>query len=184
VHRAGVNRFARRHRIQAGLRSSVIPHFGQSPRIYMAAERTFLAWVRTGLAFMGFGLVIARFGFFLRELAPAHLTTITRNGLSLPTGIGLIMAGVLINIYAALRHRRYIHALDKGHFRNAYTMTFTYAMTLFWCSWEWPPPFIWPLNLESGSEISAVLDLFGPNSATFVSKGRIHLAGRTKEHPD
>jgi uncharacterized membrane protein YidH (DUF202 family) len=40
------------------------------------------------------------------------------------------MAGVMINIYAALRFRRYVHALDTGNFRNAYTMTFIFAITL------------------------------------------------------
>jgi putative membrane protein len=92
------------------------PETPTDPRIYMAAERTFLAWIRTGIAFMGFGFVVARFGLFLHELAlkqsvpgapPDH-------GLSQPVGVALILAGILLNLAAAFRHRRYVQALDRG----------------------------------------------------------------------
>jgi putative membrane protein len=103
------------------------------PRIYMAAERTFLAWIRTGIAFMGFGFVVARFGLFLREMALGNNATVARhdNDFSLPVGIALIVAGVMVNLIAVLRHHRYIKALDQGQFRPAYRLVFTFLIAGF-----------------------------------------------------
>jgi putative membrane protein len=103
------------------------------PRIYMAAERTFLAWIRTGIAFMGFGFVVARFGLFLREIAQSNNMTVSQhgNGFSLPVGIALIVAGIMVNLIAAIRHHRYIKALDRGKFRQAYGLIFTFLIAVF-----------------------------------------------------
>jgi putative membrane protein len=103
------------------------------PRIYMAAERTFLAWIRTGIAFMGFGFVVARFGLFLREIAQSNNMTVAQhnNGFSMPVGVALIMAGILVNLIAAIRHHRYIKALDRGQFRQAYGFVFTFLIAGF-----------------------------------------------------
>jgi putative membrane protein len=103
------------------------------PRIYMAAERTFLAWIRTGIAFMGFGFVVARFGLFLREVAISNNASAARhdNDFSLPVGIALIVAGIMVNLIAARRHHRYIKALDQGQFRQAYGLVFTFLIAGF-----------------------------------------------------
>ena len=103
------------------------------PRIYMAAERTFLAWIRTGIAFMGFGFVVARFGLFLREIALANNMTVAQhnNGFSMPVGIALIVAGILVNLIAAIQHHRYIKALDRGQFRQAYGSAFIFLIAGF-----------------------------------------------------
>lgn len=103
------------------------------PRIYLAAERTFLAWIRTGIAFMGFGFVVARFGLFLHEIAQSNNMTVAQhgNGFSLPIGIALIVAGILVNLIAAIRHHRYIKALDRGQFRQAYGLIFTFLIAGF-----------------------------------------------------
>jgi putative membrane protein len=92
------------------------PETNQSdPRTYFAEERTFLAWIRTGIALMGFGFVVARFGLFLRELvslravAPLHTSA-----LSVPLGTGLLVAGVLVNVLASIRHVRIVRALNTG----------------------------------------------------------------------
>jgi putative membrane protein len=104
----------------------------RDPRVYMAAERTFLAWIRTGLALTGFGFVVARFGLFLREarpvldgVAPPH-----DSGLSLPLGIALIALGTIVTIVSALRHRRYVRAIDAGDFRVAYGSGFAVAIAV------------------------------------------------------
>ena len=96
----------------------------------MAAERTFLAWIRTGIALMGFGFVVARFGLFLRELAsnnepanPQHHATF-----SLPVGILLIALGIVVNVVAAIRHRRCVRALDRGEFRPAFGACFALSL--------------------------------------------------------
>jgi putative membrane protein len=100
------------------------------PRIYMAAERTFLAWIRTGIAFMGFGFVVARFGLFLREIAVSNNMAAAQpsNGFSLPVGVALIVMGIVVNIVAAIRHHRYIKALDRGQFRQSYGSSFAFLM--------------------------------------------------------
>lgn len=97
------------------------------PRIYLAAERTFLAWIRTGLALMGFGFILARFGIFLREEAGSENIP-EQLGLSLPSGILLIVLGVIVNVCAALRHRRHVGALDRGEFRQSFGSTFAAAI--------------------------------------------------------
>jgi len=83
-------------------------------RIYFAAERTTLAWVRTGLAMMGFGFVVARFGLFLRELAVVRGVSPHQGRLSLWAGVALVGLGVLVNVYAAIRHARFTRSFDAG----------------------------------------------------------------------
>ncbi len=80
---------------------------------YFAAERTFLAWIRTGLALMGFGFVVARFGLFLQEI---HLVggAPPRRGLSIYFGTALIAAGVLLDVFASVRHVRVVNQLKSG----------------------------------------------------------------------
>ena len=90
-------------------------NYQADPRTYFAEERTFLAWIRTGVALMGFGFVVARFGLFLRELA--SLRTIGNIGgslLSVPLGTALLVAGVLVNVLASVRHVRIVRALNSG----------------------------------------------------------------------
>ena len=103
----------------------------RDPRVYMAAERTFLAWIRTGLALTGFGFVVARFGLFLREAEPA-LDGVAPHGpgLSLPLGIALIALGTIVTIVSAVRHRRYVRAIDAGDFRMAYGSAFAVAIAI------------------------------------------------------
>ena len=101
------------------------PEYTVDPRIYLAAERTFLAWIRTGLACMGFGFVVARFGLFMRELvldkpALSHASS----GFSLPVGIALIGIGILVTVTAAVRHHRYIQAIDQGRFQQTFGVGF------------------------------------------------------------
>jgi putative membrane protein len=103
------------------------------PRIYLAAERTFLAWIRTGIAFMGFGFVVARFGLFLHEIALNNQVRLPPQdrGFSLPVGIALIVAGVLISLIAALRYRRYVRALDRGESNPAHGLVFSFSVAGF-----------------------------------------------------
>ena len=86
----------------------------QDPRTYFAAERTFLAWIRTGLGLMAVGFALARFGLFLREFEsqqhlPSHST-----GLSLYSGVALVVLGVAVNVSAVIGHLRTVRELRSG----------------------------------------------------------------------
>ncbi len=99
------------------------------PRVYMAAERTFLAWIRTGVALMAFGFVVARFGVFLREMAmPGGGAHAKGSGLSLYLGLGLIGLGVLVCLASAVRHSRYVRAIDEGQFRERFGSRFAFVV--------------------------------------------------------
>jgi len=103
--------------------------FSNDPRIYLAVERTFLSWIRTGVALMGFGFVVARFGLFLNEFAPNNTTNVEyHTGFSLPVGIALIGMGIVVNVIAAVRHHRYVRAIDAGHFRKSFGSAFALSI--------------------------------------------------------
>lgn len=104
---------------------------GADPRIYMAAERTFLAWIRTGIALMAFGFVVARFAVFLREIAlPGAAGGGAGSELSLYVGLGLIALGVVVCVVSAVRHSRYVRAIDEGRFRVAFGSVFAVSVVL------------------------------------------------------
>ena len=82
---------------------------------YFAEERTFLAWIRTGLSLMGFGFVVARFALFLQELQSIERNFVApARPLSLWFGTALILVGVAVNIYAAIRHAQFVNHLNRG----------------------------------------------------------------------
>ena len=84
------------------------------PKDLMAAERTLLAWIRTGIALMGFGFVVARFGLFLRELARVGDHGATQRFDSTLIGTVVVAAGVMVNVWASLRHRTLVRQLREG----------------------------------------------------------------------
>jgi putative membrane protein len=108
--------------------SAVAKETPDDPRIYMAAERTLLAWIRTALALMAFGFVVARFGMFLRELAAAGSVPVQGRGLSLQLGLAIIVVGIFVAIVSAIRHQRYVRAIDEGDFRRRFGSTFAYVV--------------------------------------------------------
>ncbi|MGD9765699.1 MAG: YidH family protein [Candidatus Binatia bacterium] len=100
------------------------------PRIYMAAERTWLAWIRTGIALMAFGFVVARFGVFLRQIAVPSADAAEPAPGTLYIGLALIGLGVLMCAVSAVRHRRYVQAIDEGRFRAEFGSRLAFGVVL------------------------------------------------------
>lgn len=94
----------------------------EDPRVYFAAERTFLAWIRTGLGLMGVGFAVARFGLFLRELraSEAHIL-VHGTGISVWSGVAIVVLGVIVLISAVFEHRKLIQELGAGTWRPGRT---------------------------------------------------------------
>lgn len=85
------------------------------PRVYFAAERTLLAWLRTGLGLMGVGFAVARFGLFLRETQASEAHAPLRGtGVSVWAGVALVALGVIVNVFAAVRHVQLVRELSAG----------------------------------------------------------------------
>ncbi|MGD1070858.1 MAG: DUF202 domain-containing protein [Bryobacteraceae bacterium] len=103
------------------------------PGDYLAAQRTFLAWIRTGLALMGFGFVVARFGLFLQALqVDRPALSVPSTGFSLWFGTGLIVLGVVVNVFSAWHHILLVRDLKRGgsSFSRPSSPAIAVAMTL------------------------------------------------------
>jgi putative membrane protein len=90
------------------------------PRVPLAAERTFLAWIRTGLALMGFGFAVARFRLLTGAGVPAASGAVGHDA-SLGLGMLLVALGILLNVAALIRYRRYLARLARGEMPDVQT---------------------------------------------------------------
>ena len=97
---------------------SLIP---ADPRVPLAAERTFLAWVRTGLALMGFGFAVARFRLLTDAGGVPAAAGAVGHDASLGLGILLVALGILLNVAALIRYRRYLARLARGEMPDVKT---------------------------------------------------------------
>jgi len=75
-------------------------------RILQANERTFLAWARTGIALVIFGFALARVAVWLEPLGDTRSEPAPSDDVLVAIGIVLVIAGSLVPILAASRHRR------------------------------------------------------------------------------
>lgn len=85
----------------------------------MANERTYLAWLRTAVTLMSFGLVLNRFAVELGDLRRLA-GRVARPALALPAesvGIGMVIAGMLLMLGAAIRYDQVRRGIDGGAFR-------------------------------------------------------------------
>ncbi|PYJ25374.1 MAG: hypothetical protein DME91_04220 [Verrucomicrobia bacterium] len=83
---------------------------------YLANERTFLAWIRTSVAVVSLGFVLAKFNVWLRELSIHRepQTQTHRMGISLPTGVAMMILGGLLAVLAAWRYHVVNRDIERG----------------------------------------------------------------------
>lgn len=83
---------------------------------HAANERTFLAWVRTAIAVSAFGFLIERFDLFLEFASRAAGNPglqFRRSELGIIAGLVLIIAGVVMVVFATLRFVRTARQIDS-----------------------------------------------------------------------
>jgi putative membrane protein len=89
-------------------------------REHQANERTFLAWLRTSIALIGFGFALARFGLFLRQLETAVTKEITPTHSFIRSenlGVGLVIVGIIIIVFAVWRYNQVFWQIERGDYR-------------------------------------------------------------------
>lgn len=89
-------------------------------REHQANERTFLAWLRTSIALIGFGFALARFGLFLRQLETAVTPEITPTHSFISSenlGVGLVIVGIIIIVFAVWRYNQVFWQIERGDYR-------------------------------------------------------------------
>jgi putative membrane protein len=83
------------------------------------------------LALLGFGFVVERFGLFLAEFdAVGSALKLPSNGFSIPLGVIFIWFGIVVLLVSAVRHRRYIDAIDRNEFRTAFGSAFAFSIAI------------------------------------------------------
>jgi len=64
---------------------------------------------------MGFGFVVARFGLFLREIEfTPHAPPVHSSKFTLLVGTALILIGVVVNLFSAWEHVRFVRDVKRG----------------------------------------------------------------------
>ncbi|HXQ91926.1 MAG TPA: DUF202 domain-containing protein [Nitrososphaerales archaeon] len=100
-------------------------------RDYLANERTYLAWIRTGLATIGLGFVVARFGLVIRDLTGVSITAGQTFHFSDIVGIGLVIAGGLMEILALDSYMKTQKAIKSGSYEPSSIVETVVSVTFF-----------------------------------------------------
>jgi uncharacterized membrane protein YidH (DUF202 family) len=104
---------------------------------YLANQRTFLSWVRTSIALIALGFAIERFSIFLQQFrliantdTTANAASATTNEYSALVGIGMIVVGTSLIIYALKNYLDTNKTIASGRFmlKNAIVYTASAAI--------------------------------------------------------
>ncbi len=85
---------------------------------HLSNERTHLAYLRTSIAVMSFGITINRFSLYL--LQSEKLSTETPRWVlqdAERVGLGMVIFGMLLMLWAGVRYNTVSKAIDRGDFR-------------------------------------------------------------------
>jgi putative membrane protein len=104
---------------------------------YLANQRTFLSWVRTSIALIGLGFAIERFSIFLQQFrliadpdAAANVASSTVDEYSALVGIGMIVVGTGLVVYALKNYLESNKTIASGKYvpKNAIVYTASVAI--------------------------------------------------------
>jgi putative membrane protein len=104
---------------------------------YLANQRTFLSWVRTSIALIGLGFAIERFSIFLQQFrliadpdTAGNAASSTAHEYSALVGIGMIVIGTGLIIYALKNYLDSNKTIASGRYmpKNAIVYTASAAI--------------------------------------------------------
>ncbi|MDQ3853414.1 MAG: DUF202 domain-containing protein [Thermoproteota archaeon] len=104
---------------------------------YLANQRTFLSWVRTSIALIGLGFAIERFSIFLQQFrlianpdTAGNVASVTADEYSALVGIGMIVVGTAIVVYALKNYLESNKTITLGKYtpKNAIVYTSSAAI--------------------------------------------------------
>jgi putative membrane protein len=99
---------------------------------HLSNERTYLAFVRTAVALITFGVTANRFSvFLLQSNEVSRNDTIRWNLVDVEkTGLGMVIFGMIIVIWAALEYMRVKRQIDRGDYRPDLRIIWTIAIVI------------------------------------------------------
>jgi putative membrane protein len=104
---------------------------------YLANQRTFLSWVRTSIALIGLGFAIERFSIFLQQfrlIADPHTTanaaSATAHQYSALVGIGMIVVGTSLIIFALKNYLGSNKTIASGRYKPKNAIVYTASATV------------------------------------------------------
>jgi putative membrane protein len=86
---------------------------------HLANERTYLAYLRTAVSLISFGIAINRFGIFLEtsDRKPETPRLISRATSSEDLGIGMVLIGMALLLWALIHYMMILRQIDRQDFR-------------------------------------------------------------------
>jgi putative membrane protein len=104
---------------------------------YLANQRTFLSWVRTSIALIGLGFAIERFSLFLQQFPLIAGTDVTANtssatayNYSALVGIGMIIVGTGLIVYALKNYLDTNKTIASGRYMPKNAIVYTASATI------------------------------------------------------
>ena len=104
---------------------------------YLANQRTFLSWVRTSIALIGLGFAIERFSIFLQQFrliadpdTAGNAASATAHEYSALVGIGMIVVGTGLIIYALKNYLDSNKTIASGRYMPKNAIVYTASATI------------------------------------------------------
>jgi inner membrane protein YidH len=104
---------------------------------YLANQRTFLSWVRTSIALVGLGFAIERFSIFLQQFrliadpdTTGNAASATAHEYSALIGIGMIVVGTGLTIYALKNYLDSNKTIASGRYVPKNAIIYTASATI------------------------------------------------------